>query len=113
MKRHDLILVGALLVVSALLFLITYIYGQENHGGSVEVVIDGELKSTLPLSKDTEIRYETGDGHYNVLVIKDGKTDIIEADCRDGICVKHAPVSAPGETIVCLPHKFVVTVVRE
>jgi hypothetical protein len=32
------------------------------------------------------------------------------ADCRDQICVHHIPISGSGESIICLPHKLVVTV---
>lgn len=46
----------------------------------------------------------------NVLVIKDGEAAIVEADCRDKICVAHKPVKKIGETIICLPHKVVVEV---
>ena len=47
---------------------------------------------------------------HNILVIKDGRADMTDADCPDRICVNHRPVSQEGETIVCLPHKVVVEV---
>ena len=43
-------------------------------------------------------------------MIKDGKADMIHADCPDKICVHQKAVSAENETIVCLPNKIVVTV---
>ena len=46
----------------------------------------------------------------NTLVIKDEMADMIFADCPDQICVKHAPISNVGETIICLPNKVVVTI---
>ena len=45
-----------------------------------------------------------------MLVIKDGKADITEADCPDKLCVHQAPISREGEALVCLPHRVVVTV---
>ena len=33
-----------------------------------------------------------------------------EADCPDRLCVRRGPVRYAGETIICLPHKLVVTV---
>jgi len=45
-----------------------------------------------------------------ILVIKDGKADMISAECPDHICVHHAPISHKGETIVCLPNRVVVEI---
>ena len=52
---------------------------------------------------------ETPEG-YNIVEIKDGWADVIEADCRDGLCADQKRVHKTGETIVCLPHKMVVTI---
>jgi len=35
---------------------------------------------------------------------------MLEADCRDGICVDHTPISLNGETIICLPHRLVIEI---
>ena len=113
MNRRDLILVAALLLLAGGVRLGIYLYGYFTSGAFAEVSIDGEVLQTYPIDTDREVMLETDDGHYNLLSIKDGKADITEADCRDGICVHHPPVSKPGETIVCLPHKLVVTIVRE
>lgn len=51
-----------------------------------------------------------GESFRNLLVIKDGKASMKEADCPDKICVAHKPICKKGETIVCLPHKVVVEV---
>ena len=32
------------------------------------------------------------------------------ASCPDGICAAHKPISREGESIVCLPHRVVITV---
>ena len=62
--------------------------------------------------------YESFDNFIYVLgnyyaVIKDGKAWVKEADCPDKICAKHRPISRSGESIICLPHKLVITVVNE
>ena len=33
-----------------------------------------------------------------------------DADCPDRLCVKQGSISKNGESIVCLPHKVIVTV---
>ena len=68
----------------------------------------------MEYSLDEDVRYEIKTGKnnedINVLVIKDGKASITEADCPDGICKDYRPISYVGETIVCLPHKVVVEI---
>ena len=41
---------------------------------------------------------------------KNGEAYVSEADCPDGICAAHRPISHVGETIVCLPHRVVIKV---
>ena len=35
---------------------------------------------------------------------------IIDADCRDKICIKSGFISKPGQLSVCLPHKLMVEI---
>ena len=78
------------------------------------VEVDGNNYGTYALSIDRTIEIRTGeDGkELNLLVIKDGKAYVESATCRDGICAAHKPISRKGESIVCLPHKVVITVKR-
>ncbi len=47
---------------------------------------------------------------YNTVRIKDGKVSVTEASCKNQVCVKHAAISAAGESIVCLPNRLVVSI---
>ena len=79
------------------------------NGSAVTVSVDGEEKYTYSLSDSIETVIKTDSG-TNVLVIEGGEAFVREADCPDGICVDHRPISVVGETIVCLPHKLVVEI---
>ena len=46
----------------------------------------------------------------NVIVIRDNVCKVTEADCPDGICVRHGGISHKGEAIICLPHRLVVEI---
>ena len=46
----------------------------------------------------------------NTLLIRHHKADMIDADCRDLLCVKQKAIDRSGETIVCLPNRVVVSV---
>lgn len=106
-KRNDIILIAVLLLLTAagLLLFNAFKVG----GDTVVVLIDGKESASYPLSVDKEVVIETENGK-NVLVIKDKIAFVKEADCPDGICVEHRPVSKVGETIVCLPHSLVIKI---
>lgn len=107
MKKADLILVAGAIVVAAGIWLF-YSAGAEN-GAGAEVTVDGVCKAFLPLDENDSIRIETEAG-YNIVTVRDGEVFVTEADCRDQICVEHKKIRKTGETIVCLPHKLVVTI---
>ncbi len=105
--RNDIILTASVIVVAVLVFFIIGLITPI--GGYVEVKRDGEILGKYPLDRDTEVEIE-GELGYNLLVIKDGKAYITEADCPDKLCVNQGDAEKDGETIVCLPNKTVVTV---
>ena len=109
--RNDLIFVAALLVIIAIGAAALFLLREE--GSTVQVEVNGTIIGTYPLSVDREVEIITGDSgeELNLLVIKDGKASVTTATCPDGICAAHKPISREGESIVCLPHKVVVTVV--
>lgn len=81
-------------------------------GKFVTVSVNGEEKYCYSLSKDWEFTVNTGEKgeNINTVVIKDGCVYMKAANCPDKICVSHRQISNVGETIVCLPHKVVVSV---
>ena len=105
--RNDLLLAAALLLLGGALALFLWLTRQA--GGTVSVQVDGEVVMELPLSEDTQIVLGEGE-HTNTLVIRDGKARVVEASCPDKICVGQGAVQYAGESIVCLPHKLVITV---
>lgn len=109
----DFVILGILLVLSFVpLGVFTY---QESQKSSVtlraEISVDGKEIKRLNLDKDTTYKYQASDGDYNVIVVKDHKIRITEANCNDQICVRRGWIEKSGESIVCLPHKLVVSIV--
>ena len=76
------------------------------------IEIDGNTFGSYPLSENRTVEIRTGEGgeELNLLVIKDGQAFVETASCPDGICSAHKPISREGESIVCLPHRVVITV---
>ena len=108
--RNDIIFIAALLLIVSALGLCFYLFRGE--GDTVVVTVDKKEFGRYPLSEDTVVEIRTGkDGaELNRLVIKDGKAYVETATCPDGICADHKPISREGESIVCLPHKVVITI---
>ena len=112
MKKADIILVVAVLAIAAVLVFV--LYGLNgNSGAYVQIEVNGEIVETLSLSEDTEREIESADGGKNTLVISGGSAKMTQANCPDGICTNHKAISRNGESIICLPHKTVITVVNE
>lgn len=110
MKKKELIVIIILLGISLGGIALFYLINATNQALSVRVSRQGEVLTILPLSEDHTETFEDASGQ-NTLVISNGKAKITAADCPDHICVKTYPISNPGETIVCLPHKLVVEVI--
>ncbi len=108
MKKADFIIIGIVAVTVGILVFFLYFVNADS-GNIVTVEKDGQIIETLKLDEDIERNYDF-DGETNTLVIKDGKVNVTQANCPDGICVNHKSINKSGESIICLPHKFVVTV---
>ena len=107
MKKNDVILIGVILVLAAAGLL--YMYSSQKTGDMVVITVDGKVYKELPLDKDTTVEIEGING-TNLLQIKNGYADIIEASCPDAVCVHSKAINHNEETIVCLPNKVIVKV---
>ena len=110
----DIVLISSVLLISAFCFLLVSINKEE--GSYALVTVGNEEYGKYPLNSETIIKIDidkSGNGNYNIIAIADGKVDVTEASCPDGICEDHIPISSVGETIVCLPNKMVVTIIGD
>lgn len=53
---------------------------------------------------------KTGENRFRV---EDGRIACVYADCPDGTCRKTGWISRETDTIVCLPHRLIVTILRQ
>ena len=112
MKKADIILIAVTVAIAGIL--LVFLYGVNNSSGAyVQVEINGFVTKTLPLDTDTVFEIITDGGGENLLIIEDGNAKVTEANCPDGICKNHAKIHRNGESIICLPHRVVITVVNE
>ena len=105
--RNDAILIAALLLLGGALA--AFLYATRQSGGYVSVQTDGSAIMELPLGEDARLVLGEGE-HTNTLVIENGPARVVEATCPDRICVNQGAVRYEGESIVCLPHKLIVSI---
>lgn len=105
-KKKDILLIVIILAVAGVSYLL-----HEKIGGvganCVTVKVNGVIEGIYSMDEDQEIEINGGTNH---LVIKNGKADMVDADCPDKLCVHQKAISKNNESIICLPNKVVVEV---
>lgn len=106
-----------ILLLSVLLILISgFIWYSWQRPTDLKVAVirqNGQLINTINLETITEpyeIEIKSADGGYNRLRLEAGRLRIIAASCPTQVCVKQGWISKNGQSIVCLPHKLVITI---
>lgn len=106
MKSGDWVII-ALALLAALAAAVMVWRPAPKEAGTVRIYIDSELRNELPLNKNGRYTFENG-GAINEIEINDGRVRMINANCADRCCVRQGAIRYQSETIICLPHRFVV-----
>lgn len=106
-RRRSWILLGCVLLTAGVLFGVFQLLKPTKPGARIEVLVQGERFGIFDLSEDREIPILD----YCVLSVRDGSVSVCKSGCPRQTCVHHRPVSADGETIVCLPNRVVIRVI--
>lgn len=107
LKRRDIYLSLALIAVAAVLFLIFAPHGT----GVATVQLNGSTLATVDLSQ-VQSAYEipVGGAYPLTVLVEPGAISVKQASCPDKICVRTGKISSPGQTIVCLPDKLIISI---
>ena len=111
-KKWDILLAAALLFLigaSWLLFLQPSSAAEEAYA---LVQVDGAEWGCYPLNEETTFAVEQ-EGRYNLVQIAGGKVSVTEANCGNGQCIHMGEKQDPGQMIVCLPNRVVITIEGE
>ena len=103
MKKFDIILIGIICAIAAVLSLGLWIFKSE--GKTLVVKENNSIVAKYPLNTDRQVELAG-----NTFVIKSGTVYMSSADCKNQICVKTGKISKRGECIVCLPNRVILTI---
>ena len=108
MKKRDFFLIAAVLLAAGVCWLLPRGMGLFAKQGEtmLKITVNGDLYGTYSMSKDRIIEIKD----TNICEIKDGKVNMIQAECPDHLCMHQGPAKTQGETIVCLPNKVVLEI---
>ena len=109
-KKKSLVLLIGVIIFSLGLYFIMGVFSEK--GQIVQVSVNGQVIKELPLSVDTEFIAKGYEGGENKIVVKHSKCYVVYADCPDKLCVKQGEISKNGESVICLPHRVVITVIK-
>lgn len=109
-RKGDILVLGLLLAAALLSWLIPHMTGNDTPGSEVVVFRDGNEIGRYSLSEDDTIAVRGTDDGYNLILISGAAVRVTDADCPDKLCVRQRSISKSGESIICLPHKLVITI---
>ena len=110
-NKKDLLFIAAILLAAGLAFLFFRPQPSESLSRA-EISVDGKTVMELDLSEDQALTVDGAGGGYNRIQVRDGAVSVLEASCPDKVCVHTGTVRYPGETIVCLPNRMIITVIQ-
>ena len=129
-RKADIILLIVLIVLgTAASAALAMQQSAADAGSKVVIKSDGALYATYPLDEErtvvvpapkqlnvdapeakpddaASVQYD----YYNVVNIRGGQVTVSEASCKNQVCVLHGSISHPGESIVCLPNRLIVSI---
>lgn len=110
-KKGDIILLVCVLAAATVMYGAFQLFSnQSGQGEYVNIEVNGQSVAVLSLYEDTVYEVKADGKTVNVVEIKDGEALMSDADCHDGVCKSHSPISKPSESIICLPNKVIITV---
>lgn len=118
MKYGDIILLVFLVLLSFLPVILFSIEQGNSDAKHYTAVLssDGEIIHEMVLADDDEtetFEYTDSNGNRNIVVREGTIIHMHDANCTDQLCVRQGEISSPGETIVCLPHTFLIEITSD
>ncbi len=111
-QAFDAVCILAVLLVSVLLFFVSgSLFHTSEQTAYLKINADGHICS-LPLDTDcSKVFYSNG--IKLTVTVSDGYAWVAESECPDRVCRAMGRISRAGQTVVCVPAKFSMTVISQ
>ena len=103
MKKGDIIIIISVALALVISIAGLIIFSQQ--GSTVTIKQNNEIVYSESIGKDNTV---TLDG--NTVIIEDGFVYMLNASCKNQVCVNTGKISKKGESIICLPNKVTVEI---
>lgn len=107
LTRNDRILIFSLVAIASFSFARFFFTSHE--GKEVLVKVGNRPVQKVSLRMDKRINVEGEKGSV-VIEVKEGRVRVVESSCFQKICVNTGWINKPGQNIVCLPNKVLITI---
>ena len=108
LKKGDIVIIAAVLVLSILLIIPSFI-GSDTV--TAVIYVDGEDYERVELGTVKERTIALDTQLHAVIKVKGDAIYFESADCPDKLCVSSGKLTRAGETAACLPDGVVITLV--
>ncbi len=120
MKKKDIIIIGIILAVAAVVLVLTGIPSEQESPNAVVIYIGNEVYKRIPLGREQTITVDQGGGKINEVAITERGVHMHSATCANQDCIKQGEVTLDnyksrvlGSWIICLPNQVSVELVVE
>jgi len=110
--KKDIIIIALALLAALALYLVSNLTADDAVT-TVVATVDGREVLRRPLVMNADYRIPGKDGAVNVIRVEGGEVYMLEANCRDGLCIQQGRMKNTAKRIVCLPNGVVVSLEGE
>lgn len=111
-KKMDYIIIVILIIFS---FIPHFIYSNVASKNSknlyATIKVNGNVYTTIDLPVSSEKRLSISSDHgNNTIIINGNEIKIVDADCKDKLCIEQGNISKIGNTLICLPNELIIEI---
>ena len=111
-KKMDYVIIVVLITFSFIPNLIySNIVSKSNKNLYTTIKINSKVYTTidLPVASEKRLPISTTHGN-NKIVVNGNEIKILDADCKDELCIKQGSISKVGKTLICLPNELIIEI---
>lgn len=116
-RKRDILLIAILAALAGILLLVLPALREKPSAEAalyLRYSIDGKPAATVPLSQETDLTVDQGNGMVNVLHLSPHGFSMASSSCHNQLCIYQGEVTAENmaerplfHMIVCAPHRLV------